>query len=158
MFFSCPHCGEIFILPQEVSRHVRDKICKFYNDNNNPVETMTLTETDAANTILCLIENDNTNVRADVAIIEDALATTADITRIPPTITSTFTAVPASSSSTTFISTSNPPTLSESSTFDKFTTITPLEMDVLSEVIIHTTTANQQLYDDNDDSQYSVTG
>lgn len=156
MFFSCPHCGEIFILPQEVSRHVRDKICKFYNDNNNPVETMTLTKADAANTILCLIENDNTNVRADVAIIEDALVTTADITRKPPTTTSTFTAVPVSSSSTA--STSNPPTLSENSTFDKFITIMPLEMNVLSEVIIHTTAANQHLYDDNDDSHYSETG
>lgn len=156
MFFSCPHCGEIFILPQEVSRHVRDKICKFYNDNNNPVETMTLTKADAANTILCLIENDNTNVRADVAIIEDALVTTADITRKPPTTTSTFTAVPVSSSSTA--STSNPPTLSENNTFDKFITIMPLEMNVLSEVIIHTTAANQHLYDDNDDSHYSETG
>ncbi|XP_053673659.1 zinc finger protein ZFAT [Anopheles nili] len=34
--YSCPRCGECFVLPQELGRHVRDKNCTFFNSSTSP--------------------------------------------------------------------------------------------------------------------------
>lgn len=52
--FSCGRCGEKFPLPQEVSRHVRDKVCKFYRTKNtvqSPTTTSTITSNEAPQSI-----------------------------------------------------------------------------------------------------------
>ncbi|KAL7029915.1 hypothetical protein ACKWTF_006428 [Chironomus riparius] len=37
--FSCGRCGMKFAIAQEISRHVRDKLCKFYNTNKTEQST-----------------------------------------------------------------------------------------------------------------------
>lgn len=41
---SCGRCGMKFAIAQEVSRHVRDKLCKFYNTNQSTTCTITSNE------------------------------------------------------------------------------------------------------------------
>ncbi|XP_050092584.1 zinc finger protein 236 [Anopheles aquasalis] len=43
--YSCPGCGECFILPQELGRHVRDKNCTFFNSSAPHMATASTTTT-----------------------------------------------------------------------------------------------------------------
>ncbi|XP_035776376.1 uncharacterized protein LOC118458221 isoform X2 [Anopheles albimanus] len=43
--YSCPGCGECFVLPQELGRHVRDKNCTFFNSSSPHMATATTTTT-----------------------------------------------------------------------------------------------------------------
>ncbi|XP_063697560.1 zinc finger protein Xfin-like [Culicoides brevitarsis] len=38
--YSCPHCAASFVLPQELSRHVRDKNCNFFTSNQSSNEVV----------------------------------------------------------------------------------------------------------------------
>ncbi|XP_050072326.1 zinc finger protein 335 [Anopheles maculipalpis] len=39
--YSCPQCGECFVLAQELGRHVRDKNCTFFNSSTVPASPST---------------------------------------------------------------------------------------------------------------------
>lgn len=39
VFFRCYLCGQKFIFPQELSRHIRDKVCK-YKELNKSIENL----------------------------------------------------------------------------------------------------------------------
>ncbi|ETN67297.1 hypothetical protein AND_000897 [Anopheles darlingi] len=48
--YSCPGCGECFVLPQELGRHVRDKNCTFFNSSAPHMTTVTATATTTTTT------------------------------------------------------------------------------------------------------------
>ncbi|XP_070502535.1 zinc finger protein 33A isoform X3 [Chironomus tepperi] len=71
--FSCGRCGMKFAIAQEISRHVRDKLCKFYNTNKTEQSTTcTITSNkvgDSQTEGKVIVENAETSTSKSFALI-----------------------------------------------------------------------------------------
>lgn len=59
-------CGEKFVFPQEVSRHVRDKVCKFYNSTKTIQSPTTTAEGSVPTTATATTTTSNVSSSDDV--------------------------------------------------------------------------------------------
>lgn len=68
-------CGEKFVFPQEVSRHVRDKVCKFYNSTKTIQSPTTTVEGSATTTTTATIATPSTASTSNVSSSDDVFST-----------------------------------------------------------------------------------
>ncbi|XP_053692215.1 zinc finger protein 91 [Sabethes cyaneus] len=71
--YSCPQCGENFVLAQELGRHVRDKNCTFFNS----VASTSSSEAAAAATVAATDERVLLSVASLVAAVPSSLPSTS---------------------------------------------------------------------------------
>ena len=70
-------CGEKFVFPQEVSRHVRDKVCKFYNSTKtiqSPTTTI-LASVTTTTTTTASVATPSTASTSNVSSSDDVFST-----------------------------------------------------------------------------------
>lgn len=73
-------CGEKFVFPQEVSRHVRDKVCKFYNSTKTiqsptTTEERSITTTTATATLTTTTPSTTSNVSSSDDVFSTLITT-----------------------------------------------------------------------------------
>lgn len=68
-------CGEKFVFPQEVSRHVRDKVCKFYNSTKTIQSPTTTVEESATTTTTASVATPSTALTSNISSSVDVFST-----------------------------------------------------------------------------------